>query len=100
MIKSIPGKNKILLFGGLLAIAVVAVVALVITMKGHGTDMIQDRGLRPNTAAAFIAKELAEGKKPNRLIDEKSPYLLHCSYITQSLNSKSQLLRTRFLGQV
>ncbi len=78
MIKSIPGKNKILLFGGLLAIAVV--VALVIAMKGHGTNMIQDRGLKPNTAAAFVAKELAEGKKPNRLIDEKSPYLLQHAF--------------------
>jgi uncharacterized protein YyaL (SSP411 family) len=79
MIKSIPGKNKILLLvGGLLAIAIV--VALVISMKGHGTDMMQDRGLKPNTAAAFIAKELAEGKKPNRLIDEKSPYLLQHAF--------------------
>ncbi|MEE9170369.1 MAG: thioredoxin domain-containing protein, partial [bacterium] len=78
MIKSILGKNKILLFGGLLAIAVV--VALVIAMKGHGTNMIQDRGLKPNTAAAFVAKELAEGKKPNRLIDEKSPYLLQHAF--------------------
>lgn len=33
-----------------------------------------------NTAAAFVARELAKGKKANRLIHEKSPYLLQHAF--------------------
>jgi uncharacterized protein len=33
-----------------------------------------------NTAADFIEQELAQGKKPNRLIDEQSPYLLQHAF--------------------
>ena len=36
--------------------------------------------VRENTAAAFVAKELAAGHRPNRLIDEKSPYLLQHAF--------------------
>ncbi len=34
----------------------------------------------PNTAAALIARKLAEGATPNRLIKEKSPYLLQHAF--------------------
>ncbi len=34
----------------------------------------------PHTAAAFIQRELAKGRKPNRLIHEKSPYLLQHAF--------------------
>ena len=33
-----------------------------------------------NNASAFVARELAKGKKPNRLIHEKSPYLLQHAF--------------------
>ncbi len=33
-----------------------------------------------NTAADFVARQLAKGKKPNRLIHEKSPYLLQHAF--------------------
>ncbi len=36
--------------------------------------------IRDNTAAAFVAKEIAAGHQPNRLIDEKSPYLLQHAF--------------------
>lgn len=35
---------------------------------------------KDNTAAGYVARELAMGKKPNRLIDEKSPYLLQHAF--------------------
>src|SRR5687767_1947452 len=35
---------------------------------------------RDNTAATFVASQLRLGKKPNRLIHEKSPYLLQHSF--------------------
>ncbi len=35
---------------------------------------------KSNTAAQFIAQELAKGKKTNRLINEKSPYLLQHAF--------------------
>jgi hypothetical protein len=40
----------------------------------------QDAKPQANTAAAFIAEELAKGKKPNRLIHQKSPYLLQHAF--------------------
>ncbi|MGH7454023.1 MAG: thioredoxin domain-containing protein, partial [bacterium] len=40
----------------------------------------QDTKPQANTAAAFIAEELAKGKKPNRLIHQKSPYLLQHAF--------------------
>ncbi|MDF1614861.1 thioredoxin domain-containing protein [Desulfurivibrio dismutans] len=33
-----------------------------------------------NTAAHFVEQQLAQGKKPNRLIDEQSPYLLQHAF--------------------
>ena len=33
-----------------------------------------------NTASAFIAREIAKGKKSNRLVSEKSPYLLQHAF--------------------
>jgi uncharacterized protein YyaL (SSP411 family) len=54
------------------------------------TDPAQDRppalsGRRSeqsseNTAAAFVAEQLRKGKKPNRLLHEKSPYLLQHAF--------------------
>jgi hypothetical protein len=35
---------------------------------------------KPNTASAFIEEQLKKGKKPNRLIKEKSPYLLQHAF--------------------
>lgn len=36
--------------------------------------------VKKNNAAVFVARKLADGKKPNRLIDEKSPYLLQHAF--------------------
>ena len=36
--------------------------------------------LHSNTAAQFVARELAKGRTPNRLIHEKSPYLLQHAF--------------------
>lgn len=41
---------------------------------------IQDAARQANTARELIARKLAEGKKPNRLINEKSPYLLQHAF--------------------
>jgi hypothetical protein len=40
----------------------------------------QDTLPKANTARALIARKLAEGAKPNRLIKEKSPYLLQHAF--------------------
>ncbi|MCI0694818.1 thioredoxin domain-containing protein [candidate division KSB1 bacterium] len=40
----------------------------------------QDTLSKANTARALIARKLAEGAKPNRLIKEKSPYLLQHAF--------------------
>lgn len=43
-----------------------------LTMKNDMTNT--------HTASAFVARELAKGKKPNRLIQENSPYLLQHAF--------------------
>ena len=52
-----------------------------------GTEPPQDRASRQrpekgsgNTAATFVAEQLRKGKKPNRLVHEKSPYLLQHAF--------------------
>ncbi|MCH8068658.1 MAG: thioredoxin domain-containing protein, partial [Candidatus Marinimicrobia bacterium] len=40
----------------------------------------QDTSRKANTARELIARKLAEGGKPNRLINEKSPYLLQHAF--------------------
>lgn len=40
----------------------------------------QDPDRKANTARELIARKLAEGEKPNRLINEKSPYLLQHAF--------------------
>lgn len=43
--------------------------------EGHAMDLSQE-----NTASSFVARELAAGRRPNRLLDEKSPYLLQHAF--------------------
>lgn len=63
-------------------------VLLVILLSGAGAWVLsqrrspkQDRPFIPKGSIEFmIQKNLAEGKKPNRLINEKSPYLLQHAF--------------------
>lgn len=43
-------------------------------------NMVGDTTRTENTVRVLIARKLAEGKKPNRLINEKSPYLLQHAF--------------------
>jgi uncharacterized protein len=58
-----------------MVLAAAALVAFSVATTGPAQD-------RPNanTAAAFVAEQLRKGKKPNRLIREKSPYLLQHAF--------------------
>ncbi len=38
------------------------------------------KSVQENTAAVFVAREMAAGRRPNRLIGEKSPYLLQHAF--------------------
>ncbi len=110
MIKAIFGKHKMFLLGSSLAVVVSLGAIVLTTMrksassKEAATDVFaekvgfdnitalaatsettasnppQDATPKANTAAAFIAEELAKGKKPNRLIHQKSPYLLQHAF--------------------
>ncbi len=101
--KAIFKKYKIFLLSGLIA-TVAFVIIMVLTFTENETAVTsmtsssksRDNAVSPvavansaesqeakapaNTAAAFIAQELAKGKKPNRLIHEKSPYLLQHAF--------------------
>src|SRR5262249_11825767 len=72
-----PGNLRILVLVG----AVVGAFGLA------GADPPQDRSARQrdkkgsgNTAATFVAEQLRKGRKPNRLVHEKSPYLLQHAF--------------------
>jgi len=45
----------------------------------YGEERVMESA-KKNTAAVFVAKELAAGRRPNRLIKEKSPYLLQHAF--------------------
>jgi hypothetical protein len=59
----------------------VAVAAFISTNDVASTNPSQPQKTEPaNTASAFIAEQHQKGKKPNRLINEKSPYLLQHAF--------------------
>src|SRR5262245_7135218 len=65
--------------------AAVAVAAFSLARAGPSQDKPAGAGQRSersseNTAAAFVAEQLRKGKKPNRLVHEKSPYLLQHAF--------------------
>ncbi|MFQ6615187.1 MAG: thioredoxin domain-containing protein [Fidelibacterota bacterium] len=41
---------------------------------------VRDTTIKANTARELVARKLAEGEKPNRLLNEKSPYLLQHAF--------------------
>ncbi|MDD5759820.1 MAG: thioredoxin domain-containing protein, partial [Desulfobulbaceae bacterium] len=62
------------------AIAITAMMTLscpIITAYGENQAM---NSVKENTATFFVAQELAAGRRPNRLIGEKSPYLLQHAF--------------------
>ena len=59
-----------------------AILLGALIMNHTDTTMAATKGeaAAPHTAAAFIQRELAKGRQPNRLIHEKSPYLLQHAF--------------------
>jgi uncharacterized protein YyaL (SSP411 family) len=57
-----------------------AMAALVWSVNVNGGEVVAMESVKNNTAAAFVAKEIAAGHRPNRLIGEKSPYLLQHAF--------------------
>jgi uncharacterized protein YyaL (SSP411 family) len=71
---------------GPMVLAAAAVASFSIARTGPSQDrptavsrQRSERGSE-NTAAAFVADQLRKGKKPNRLVHEKSPYLLQHAF--------------------
>ena len=46
----------------------------------NGEETHAMESVRENTAASFVAREIAAGHRPNRLLGEKSPYLLQHAF--------------------
>ncbi len=70
--------SKCRFFVGLLITLMIIVVSISCTKTKLSSS--QDKTQKGNTIDMFVKEELAKGKKPNRLIDEKSPYLLQHAF--------------------
>ena len=64
--------------GVMLVYALTALLAQPVVVNGGEVRVM--KSVQENTAAAFVVKEMAAGRRPNRLIDEKSPYLLQHAF--------------------
>lgn len=61
-------------------ILICVLAALVGPTDVNGGEVKAMESMHNNTAATFVAKEWAAGRRPNRLIGEKSPYLLQHAF--------------------
>jgi uncharacterized protein YyaL (SSP411 family) len=65
---------------GSMVLAAAAVVAFSVGTTRSSQDRPNAVRGSENTAATFVADQLRKGKKPNRLVNEKSPYLLQHAF--------------------
>jgi uncharacterized protein YyaL (SSP411 family) len=78
--REIVARYKFFLLGVLLSVVALWVLPSFSFGKSQSADRQSVSSPRPNTVAAFVVQELAAGKKPNHLINQKSPYLLQHAF--------------------
>ena len=73
-------RYRFFLLGGMLTLIALWLLPSFSSGKTTPADKPPSSSPRSNTVAAFVAQELAAGKKPNHLIEQKSPYLLQHAF--------------------